>query len=239
MLRNKIKHCVFHVPRRCYSGVTQPIDYNDPRINKSGRIWGWDDKKRRLESMIRVDQAGEFGAVIICRGQASVLVNDPVISEIQSQEENHLKVMEELVAERRVRPTILSPIWNVAGFAMGAATASLGRPSAMACHKAVEDVISEHYNDQIRDIHEMYNEPNDDFTSEKTKEQEQEYLFKTKAVDTREEELRKVLKQFRDEELHHGEMAVENEAQSAPFYQGMYTVIKSACNVAIWLSKKI
>jgi ubiquinone biosynthesis monooxygenase Coq7 len=216
-----------------------------PQINKSGRIWGWDKNKQAVDSMIRVDQAGEFGAVVICKGQSVILSNDPTISEIQVQEEGHLRVMEDLVQERRVRPTIMSPFWQVAGFALGASTALLGRPAAMACHKAVEDVISQHYNDQIREIYafdakeDVEDFEQDKLTDQEKKQRETDYLFSTAHDQVPEKELRSILKQFRDEELHHGEMAVENDAQSAPFYSGLYNIIKSACNTAIWVSKRI
>jgi ubiquinone biosynthesis monooxygenase Coq7 len=220
------------------------------QINKSGRIWGWDKSKQVVDSMIRVDQAGEFGAVVICQGQRVVLPNDLTISEIQREEENHLRVMENLIHERRVRPTIMSPFWHVAGLGLGVSTALLGRSAAMACHKAVEDVISQHYNDQIREIYQESTpevDVDDDIpvkteglSPEEKRQKETEYLFATPhQTNVKEQELRAVLKQFRDEELHHGEMAVENDAKSAPFYDGLYNVIKAACNTAIWVSKRI
>jgi ubiquinone biosynthesis monooxygenase Coq7 len=229
-------------------------------VNRSGRIWGWDHKKSAVDSMIRVDQAGEFGAVTICKGQRFIMPKDPTIREIQSQEEGHLEVMQNLAGDRRVRPTIMSPIWHVAGFTLGIVTAMLGRPAAMACHKAVEDVISQHYNNQIREIYEFSTEGDEfnDFSDEslnKAKEEklenelseeekrqrEAEYLFTSvhQRNEVYEQELRTILKQFRDDELNHGEMAVKNQAESAPFYKELYTVIKTACRTAIWISKRI
>lgn len=102
--------------------------------------------------MIRVDHAGEYGAKRIYEGQLAVLGRSPVAPELRrmaEQEERHLAAFDELVRARRVRPTALSPLWHVAGFALGAATAMLGKRAAMACTVAVEEVIDEHYQRQI------------------------------------------------------------------------------------------
>src|SRR5690606_37595599 len=99
-------------------------------------------------AMLRVDHAGEFGAVRIYAGQLAVLPEGPAkdaVRRMAREEARHLKTFDRLVAERRVRPTLLSPVWHVAGFAMGATTALMGERAAMACTVAVEDVIDEHY----------------------------------------------------------------------------------------------
>src|SRR6201994_824855 len=104
------------------------------------------------EAMIRVDHAGEYGAVRIYQGQLAVLKNSAAADTIRhmaEQEERHLKTFDRLVNERRVRPTALEPVWRVAGFALGAATALLGEKAAMACTAAVEEVIDEHYASQV------------------------------------------------------------------------------------------
>src|ERR1700760_3675582 len=104
------------------------------------------------EAMIRVDHAGEYGAVRIYQGQLAVLKNSAAADTIRhmaEQEERHLKTFDRLVNERRVRPTALEPVWRVAGFALGAATALMGEKAAMACTAAVEEVIDEHYAGQI------------------------------------------------------------------------------------------
>ena len=107
--------------------------------------------KQRAARMIRVDHAGEFGAQRIYEGQLAVLgdsASAETIQHMKEQEERHLETFEKLVVERGVRPTALHPIWNIAGFALGAGTALLGEKAAMACTIAVEEVIDDHYRRQ-------------------------------------------------------------------------------------------
>ena len=106
--------------------------------------------------MLRVDQAGEFGATRIYAGQLAVLRrNSPaakLISRMAGQEQRHLDRFNQLMADRRVRPTALQPVWNVAGFALGAATALLSEKAAMACTEAVETEIDRHYGKQLEEL---------------------------------------------------------------------------------------
>src|SRR6202000_1230051 len=107
-----------------------------------------------IESMIRVDHAGEYGAVRIYEGQLAVFGSRKsetadAIRRMAEQEQENLSAFDALVKARRVRPTALEPVWRVAGFALGAATALMGEKAAMACTAAVEDVIDEHYAQQI------------------------------------------------------------------------------------------
>ena len=107
-----------------------------------------------IEAMIRVDHAGEYGAVRIYEGQLAVLrargsTKVETIQHMADQEQRHLKAFDRLVNERRVRPTALEPLWRIAGFALGAATAAMGEKAAFACTAAVEEVIDEHYASQI------------------------------------------------------------------------------------------
>lgn len=124
----------------------------------------------------------------------------------------HLRTMERLVAERRVRPTLLLPLWQAAGFALGAGTAMLGREAAMACTVAVESVIGEHYNDQMRSL---------------------------LAAGYSEDELLRVLKLHRDEELGHLETGLQNDAESAPLYTALSAIIKLGCRVAVEVAKRV
>src|SRR6202789_1986003 len=104
------------------------------------------------EAMIRVDHAGEYGAVRIYEGQLAVLGkrgSADTIRHMAEQEQHHLKTFDRLVNERRVRPTALEPLWRIAGFALGAATAAMGEKAAFACTAAVEEAIDEHYAAQI------------------------------------------------------------------------------------------
>ncbi|MBN3282262.1 COQ7 protein, partial [Polyodon spathula] len=118
-------------PCRCYSIVPPAQDSAE---------------KDMLDRMLRVDHAGEYGANRIYAGQMAVLgrtETGPIIQKMWDQEKAHLKVFNELMADNRVRPTILMPLWNLAGFAL---------EGAMACTVAVEESISEHYNSQIRTL---------------------------------------------------------------------------------------
>uniref|UniRef100_A0A3B5K8P8 Coenzyme Q7, hydroxylase n=1 Tax=Takifugu rubripes TaxID=31033 RepID=A0A3B5K8P8_TAKRU len=144
-----------------------------------------------LDRFLRVDHAGEYGANRIYAGQMAVLGRSrtgPLIQEMWDQEKKHLQKFNEILAESRVRPTALLPFWNIAGFALGASTALLGKEWAMACTVAVEESISEHYNSQIRAL--MERDPE------------------------RYTELLHVLKEFRDDEMEHHDTGLEHEAES-------------------------
>ncbi|XP_071671252.1 5-demethoxyubiquinone hydroxylase, mitochondrial isoform X3 [Patagioenas fasciata] len=124
------------------------------RLCSTGRAPG-DINKPVIERIIRVDHAGEYGANRIYAGQMAVLGRSsvgPVIQQMWNQEKDHLKKFNDLMVAYRVRPTVLLPFWNVAGFVLGAGSALLGRKGAMACTVAVEESISDHYNSQIRTL---------------------------------------------------------------------------------------
>jgi len=164
------------------------------------------------ESMIRVDHAGEYGAVRIYQGQLAVLKNSAAADTIRhmaAQEERHLKTFDRLVNERRVRPTALEPVWRVAGFALGAATALMGEKAAFACTAAVEEVIDEHYAGQVA------------------------------ALAGKDEALKATVEDFRAEEAEHRDTALANGAEQAPGYKLLSEAIKAGCRVAIKLSEKI
>lgn len=169
-----------------------------------------------VDRIVRVDHAGEVGADKIYEGQLAVLRNTPVgplIQEMWDEEKEHRETFEKLIVEHRVRPTALLPLWNIAGFVLGAGTAVLGKEAAMACTVAVEETIGEHYNDQIRQLIEI--------DPEKYK------------------DLLQTLKKFRDDELHHLDTGLEHDALKAPFYDAMSTIIKTGCRTAIWLSERV
>ncbi|KAK3825487.1 MAG: ubiquinone biosynthesis protein COQ7-domain-containing protein [Benniella sp.] len=175
------------------------------------------EQREMLEEMIRIDQAGELGANWIYRGQYAVLGSDkkvgPLLQHMWDQEKHHLKVFDGIISQFRVRPTALRPFWEVAGFALGAGTALMGKEAAMACTEAVETVIGGHYNDQLRE------------------------LLKIDHPDIA--ELRKVVQQFRDDELEHLETAIEHDAQKAPQHELLSNFIKEGCKLAIWISGKV
>lgn len=161
------------------------------------------------ERALRVDHAGEYGATRIYAGQLAVLGRHASIRHMAEQEARHLAAFEKLVVENRVRPTILQPIWHVAGFALGAATALLGEKAAMACTEAVEQVIDEHYRAQADAL-----EPSDTA-------------------------LKETIERFRAEEIEHRETAVAEGAHEAPGYEVLTAAVKQASKLAIWLSTRI
>ena len=166
----------------------------------------------QVARMIRVDHAGEYGAARIYAGQLAALGSRqvaPVLRDMQAQEQQHLDRFTDLVLRRRVRPTALLPLWHLAGFALGAATAALGERAAMACTVAVEEAIDAHYAEQIA------------------------------ALDTGEEELRSTLTSFRQDELHHREVGLQHGAEQALGYRLMSAAIKTGCRLAIRISERI
>jgi ubiquinone biosynthesis monooxygenase Coq7 len=163
--------------------------------------------------MLRVNQAGEYGATRIYAGQLAVLrPSSPaakLVSRMAMQERRHLARFDQLVAERRVRPTALQPVWNVAGFALGAATALISPEAAMACTDAVETEIDRHYARQIEEL-------GDD-----------------------DPELSADIAEFRAEELEHRDTARTAGAERAVGYPLLTGAIRAACRVAIALSKRV
>ena len=165
-----------------------------------------------IEAMIRVDHAGEYGAVRIYEGQLAVLkgrASAQTIRHMAEQEQHHLKTFDRLVNERRVRPTALEPVWRVAGFALGAATALMGEKAAFACTAAVEEAIDEHYASQIE------------------------------ALGDQDPALKKTVEDFRADEAVHRQTALDNGAEKTPGYRFLSEAIKAGCRVAIKLSEKI
>jgi len=168
--------------------------------------------RQMIERMIRVDHAGEYGAVRIYEGQLAVLGKSPsapVIEKMAEQEERHLKKFNDLIAENKVRPTALLPIWHVAGFALGAATAMLGEKAAMACTVAVEEVIDEHYAGQVA------------------------------RLDDEDKDLKDTFEEFRQEELEHKETSLRHGAEEAPGYELLTSAVKTSSRFAIWLSERV
>lgn len=171
----------------------------------------------RREEMLRVDHAGEYGAVAIYRGQLAVFERQAgreriteQLKEMAGQEQEHLDAFDKLLNAGSVRPTALSPVWNAAGFALGAATALLGEKAAHACTEAVETVIEEHYGDQI-----------------------------TELEAAGETELAARVTKFRDEEVAHKELAAAEGAAEAPAYPVLSALIRFGCRAAIRISEKV
>jgi 3-demethoxyubiquinol 3-hydroxylase len=173
--------------------------------------------------MLRVDHAGELAAFQIYSGQKFVLSKThpdlvPLIQEMQDQEQHHLSTFSNLLGVHRVRPTVMTPIWRVAGWTLGAVTAAMGKEAAMACTSAVETVIGGHYDDQVRHLMEF--ERNYPEGGEITK-------------------LTEMVSQFRDDELEHRDIAIEKDAEKATGYPILEKVIGGGCRGAIWISERI
>ena len=175
--------------------------------------WKPGDRREPVEAMIRVDQAGEYGATRIYAGQLAVMGDRHdmarAISGMANQEERHRAFFDALIARRGVRPTALQPLWNVAGYALGAATAALGPTAAMACTVAVETEIDRHYAEQLD------------------------------ALGADEPELAAAVAEFRAEELEHKESALAAGAETAPAYPLLSGAIRMACRAAIAVSKRL
>lgn len=170
----------------------------------------------RLAEILRVDHAGELGAVHIYRGQRAVLGAArgheraaAQLEEMEGHEAVHLARFDALLNQHRVRPTLMAPLWRVAGFALGAGTALLGDKAAHACTEAVETVIEQHYAGQIAELAD------------------------------RDPDLAAELTQFRDEELAHRDIAIEEGARDAVAHPLLTAVIQAGCKAAIRISEKI
>jgi len=163
--------------------------------------------------MLRVDQAGEYGATRIYAGQLAVFGErheaSPLIGRMAAQEADHLRTFDAMLAERGIRPTLLQPVWKVAGHALGAATALISPQAAMACTAAVEDEIDLHYGEQLE------------------------------ALGDEQPEVGSVIARFRDDEREHRDAALEAGARDALGYPVLYAVIRAGCRAAIFLSKRI
>ena len=165
-----------------------------------------------IERFLRVDHAGERAAQQIYKGQLAVLANHEMADEIRhmmDQEVEHLETFDSLLKERKVRPSLLDPLWGAAGFTLGVVTAAMGPKAAMACTIAVEEVIGEHYQKQA------------DILGED------------------ERELQATVERFRDEELEHRDIAVEHDGREARHYSLLRKVIQRGCRTAIKIAEKV
>jgi ubiquinone biosynthesis monooxygenase Coq7 len=167
----------------------------------------------RVKRMVRVDQAGEYGAVRIYAGQLAVMGDRSPLSakirEMEAQEVDHRAWFDRLIVERGGRPTVMQPIWHVAGFALGAATALIGPKAAMACTAAVETVIDQHYTAQLEELGQE------------------------------DPELAGLIEKARDDEREHRDAAFAAGAEEAPAYPLLAGAIRLGCRIAIKLSERI
>ena len=170
---------------------------------------------RESARMLRVDQAGEYGASRIYAGQLAVMGNrgpdSAEIAGMAEQEEGHRARFDAVMAERGVRPTALEPLWSVAGFALGAATALIGPKAAMACTAAIETEIDIHYTQQLAQLQASGEEP----------------------------ELAAMIEEFRDDEREHRDAALAAGAEQAPAYPLLSGLIRLGCRAAIRISERV
>jgi len=164
-------------------------------------------------SMIRVDQAGEYGATRIYAGQLAVMGSRSpaarAIAGMAAQEARHRRIFDAMIVERRIRPTLLQPLWNIAGYGLGVATAIMGPSAAMACTAAVETEIDKHYADQLVELGDS------------------------------DPALSATIADFQAEEVEHKEIALASGAEQAFAYPVMSAVIRAGCRIAIAVSKRI
>ena len=188
-------------------------DGKDDRPRPARPLPGDRSMDSRIAEMIRVDQAGEYGAARIYAGQLAVMGNrhrlSPLLRHMAGQEQAHLDSFNRIVIARGVRPTALSPFWHVAGYALGAATALMGERAAMACTAAVEEVIDDHYGAQRDQLGEA------------------------------DPELSETIARFQAEEVEHRDTAIAHGAEDTPGYGLLSGAIKAGCRLAIAMAKKV
>jgi len=168
--------------------------------------------KKLIDEIIRVDHAGEYGAKCIYQGQMSVLKDDDTqktLKTMADQEQLHLNYFAEEMQRRRVRPSIFMPLWHVLGHALGKGTAMIGKTSAMICTEAVEEVIDQHYKEQLK-----------------------------KLEKTNENNLAHNIEKFRQEELEHYDIAKENMENLNLGHRILYKAIKLGCRLSIEIAKR-
>ena len=191
--------------------MTGKDGYLKSRTAHERRLPGDPTPDQMIGRMVRVDHAGEYGAVRIYEGQRAVLRRGPAaaaIREMAEREQEHLDGFSKIVGERNIRPTVFLPLWHVAGQALGVATGLLGARAAMACTAAIEEVIDEHYAGQASQL-------GDD-----------------------EVELRDMIEQYRSDEAAHRDVALAHEAELTPGYELLSGAIKAGSRLAIWLSTR-
>jgi 3-demethoxyubiquinol 3-hydroxylase len=175
--------------------------------------WKPGDRREGTEAMVRVDQAGEYGATRIYAGQLAVMGDRTpaarTINGMANQEARHRAFFDAMIARRGVRPTALQPFWDVAGFALGAVTAAIGPAAAMACTAAIETEIDLHYQRQLEELGDS------------------------------DPELNAAVAEFRAEELEHRDTAIASGAENALGYPVLSGLIRMGCRAAIAVSKRI
>ena len=172
--------------------------------------------KKILEEIIRVDHAGERGAIKIYEGQLLALKTikqdkslKEKIEKMKEHEKEHLEYFEKEIQKRKIKPTYLLPLWDIMGVSLGFGSALLGKKAAMLCTASVEEVIEDHYDNQLKNL------GNDEM------------------------ELKAKIEKFKSDEINHKNIAYESGASKKGFYSLMHKIIKSGSRVAITISEKI
>ena len=172
--------------------------------------------KIKVEEFIRVDHAGERGAIKIYEGQLLALNTfvknenlKKTIEKMKNHEKEHLDFFNKEIKKRNIKPTKLLPLWDLLGIGLGFGSAIIGKKATMLCTASVEEVIEEHYQNQINEL------------------------------DSEEKVLKKKIKKFRDDELHHRDIAYEQGASKKGLYSILDKMIKTGSKVAISISEKI
>ena len=172
--------------------------------------------QKTLEEIIRVDHAGERGAIKIYEGQLLALKTikqderlKDIIEEMKEHEKEHLEYFEKEIQKRNMKPTYLLPVWDLMGISLGFGTALLGKKAAMLCTASVEEVIEDHYENQLKKI-------GDD-----------------------EKDLKNKIEKFKGDEVSHKNIAYETGASKAGLYSIMDKIIKTGSKIAITISEKI
>jgi ubiquinone biosynthesis monooxygenase Coq7 len=193
--------------------MAEPQAPESAKVTAPAPDWQPGDERPDIDSMIRVDQAGEYGATRIYAGQLAVLGEEHpaahTIARMAMQEKRHLDHFDQLMTDRGIRPTLLQPVWNVAGHALGAVTALISPQAAMACTAAVETEIDKHYSEQLR------------------------------ALGKEDPDLAGTITEFQLEELEHRDTAIAAGAENTFGYPVMSALIRAGCRAAIQLSKRI
>lgn len=189
------------------------MSFQRKTVRRPGRVR--DDK--RIEQMVRVDHAGEYGAVRIYRGQRAVFADRAGKSRIAGQlqrmeadEQHHLDAFDDHIRNGLARPTAMGPLWDAAGFALGAVTALIGERAAHACTEAVENVIEGHYGRQVEELR---------------------LMGETGLADQ--------FAQFQAEEVAHKDLAVDEGAKDALGYPILSAMITAGCHTAIAITERI
>lgn len=169
------------------------------------------DKSKEIASILRVNHAGELGAKQIYKAQRRILGDDLDLVLMAAQEEEHLKAFTTMMIENKVQPTIFQPLWHILSYGMGAVTALMGKRAAHACTIAVEEVIVEHYQQQIDTLKEL----------------------------PQHENLLSTIQQFQEEEDHHRDIAERRGGKDAIGFAILNKIVKTITKTAIKISKKI